>query len=54
VEFDISVEPYHLRFDEEQLRASPAFQEIWSLDFLLERLSTRRQYVSFDWINKPE
>jgi hypothetical protein len=40
-EFEVSVEPYHLRFDEKQLRVSPAFRDIWSLDFLVEKLSVR-------------
>jgi hypothetical protein len=53
-EFDVSVEPYRLRFEGAKLRASPAFQEIWSLDFPLGRLSARRQNASFGWINKRE
>jgi hypothetical protein len=53
-EFDISSEPYRLRFAEAKLRSSPAFQEIWSLDFPLERLSVRRQRTRFGYANKPE
>jgi hypothetical protein len=52
-EFDVNVEPYRLRFDEEKLGGSPAFQEIWSLDFPLANLSIRRQQTRFGWINKP-
>lgn len=53
-EFDVGREPYRLRFDEEKLRSSPAFQEIWSLDFPLEKLSVRRQRARFGWINQLE
>jgi hypothetical protein len=53
-EFEVGAEPYRLRFDKEKWRASPAFREIWSLDFPLEKLSTRRQNARFGWINKPE
>jgi hypothetical protein len=53
-EFDVSREPYRLRFDREKLRSSPAFQEIWSLDFPLEKLSVRRQQTRFGWINQLE
>jgi hypothetical protein len=53
-EFEVGADPYRLRFDKEKLRASPAFREIWSLDFPLEKLSTRRQNARFGWINKPE
>jgi hypothetical protein len=53
-EFDVGAEPDLLRFDEEKLRASPAFREIWSLDFSLERPSVRRQNARFGWIKKPE
>jgi hypothetical protein len=53
-EFDVNREPYRLRFDEEKLRSRPAFQEIWSLDFPLEKLSVRRQPARFGWINQLE
>jgi hypothetical protein len=52
LEFDASVEPYRIRFDEEKLRRSPRFEEIWHLDFPLEKLSTRRQNARFSWINQ--
>jgi hypothetical protein len=42
-EFDITRDPYRLRFIEEKLRRSPGFQEIWALDFFFEKLPTRRQ-----------
>jgi hypothetical protein len=51
-EFDTSVEPYRLCFREEILRATPAFREIWALDFPLEKLSLRRQNTKFGWINR--
>jgi hypothetical protein len=51
-EFDARTEPYRLAFHEEKLRKTPAFQEIWSLDFRLEKLSRRRQAAKFGWINQ--
>jgi hypothetical protein len=42
-----------IAFDsEEKLRITPGFQEIWSLDFPLEKLSPRRQNAKFRWINR--
>jgi hypothetical protein len=37
-EFDVDVEPYYIRFDREILNRSRSFEEMWSLDFPLERL----------------
>jgi hypothetical protein len=54
LEFDTSVEPYRLRLNEEKLRNSEGFREIWSLDFPPEKLSARRRNARFGWINKPE
>jgi hypothetical protein len=51
-EFDGSIWPYRIRFDEEKLRKSPPSQEIWNLDFPLEKLSTRRRNAGFGWINQ--
>jgi hypothetical protein len=53
-EFDTRTEPDHLGFHEEKLRKTPAFQEISSLDFPLEKLSRRRQTAKFGWINEVE
>jgi hypothetical protein len=53
-EFDVGHEPYRIQFDEEKLRRTRAFQEIWSLDFPLESLSTRRRNAKFGWINQAE
>jgi hypothetical protein len=47
-------EPFRLLFDEEKLRGSAAFQELWSLDFPLDQLSDRRRAARFGWINGPE
>jgi hypothetical protein len=52
--FDVSDEPYRILFDEEKLRQTPGFQEIWALDFPLEKLTPRRQAAKFGWVNKPE
>jgi hypothetical protein len=51
-EFDTSTEPYRLVFHEEKLRKTPPFQEIWSIDFPLEKLSPRRQTAKFGWIKQ--
>jgi hypothetical protein len=47
-EFDTSREPYGLRLNEEKLRRSPGFQEIWALDFPFEKSSTHRQRAQLD------
>jgi hypothetical protein len=52
--FDPRSEPYRLVFHEEKFRKTPTFQEIWSVDFPLEKLSRRRQVVKFGWINQVE
>jgi hypothetical protein len=51
-ELDANVEPCRIRLDEKKLRRSSAFQEIWNLDFPLEKLSTRRRNARFGWINQ--
>jgi hypothetical protein len=53
-EFDVRHEPYRIQFDEEKLRRTRAFQEMWSLDFPLESLSTRGRSAKFGWINQAE
>jgi hypothetical protein len=53
-EFDTSHEPHQLRFNKENLRRSPWFQEIWALDFPFEKLSTYRQRAKFGWINQSD
>jgi hypothetical protein len=53
-EFHTRTEAYRLVFHEEKLRKTPAFQEFWSLDFSLEKLSRRRQAAKFGWINQVE
>jgi hypothetical protein len=52
--FSTSSEPYLIRFREEKLRSTPGFQEIWSLDFPLEKLSPIRQNAKFGLINRLE
>jgi hypothetical protein len=42
-EFDTSNEPCRLVFHEEKLRKTPVFQEVWSINFPLEKLSRKRQ-----------
>jgi hypothetical protein len=46
-EFDTRTEPYHIQFHEEKLRKTPAFQEIWSLVFSLEKLTAKRRSAKF-------
>jgi hypothetical protein len=53
-EFDTRGEPYRLLFDEEKLRESTGFRELWSIDFPLDQLSVRRRNTKFGWINQPE
>jgi hypothetical protein len=53
-EFDTELEPYRLLFNEEKLRQSEGFRELWSIDFPLDQLSSWRQNSRFDWINKYE
>jgi hypothetical protein len=53
-EFDTEVEPYRLLFNEEKLRQTEAFRELWSIDFPLDQLSSWRQSTRFGWINRPE
>jgi hypothetical protein len=47
-------EPCRLLFNEEKLRQSEGFRELWSIDFPLDQLSSRRQRQNarFGWINK--
>jgi hypothetical protein len=53
-EFDTEAEPYRLLFNEEKLRQIERFQELWSIDLLLDQVSSRRQNIRFGWINKQE
>jgi hypothetical protein len=54
LEFDTRSEPYSLSFNEEKLRESAGFRALWSIDFPLDQLSTRRRDASFGWINQFE
>jgi hypothetical protein len=54
VEFDTEANPYRLLFNEEKLRQSEGFGELWSIDFSLDQRSSPRQNARFDWINKQE
>jgi hypothetical protein len=51
--YNITETPYQLLFDEEKLRQSRGFVELWDRDKPLESLSTRRRQVKLGWINKP-
>jgi hypothetical protein len=53
-EFDTEAEPHRLLFNEEKLRQIAGFREVWSIDLLLDKLSSRRQNIRFGWINKQE
>jgi hypothetical protein len=53
-EFDTEAEPYRLLFNEERLRQSEGFRELWSIDFPLDQLSSRRRNTRFGWINKQK
>jgi hypothetical protein len=59
-EFDTEAEPYRLLFNEEKLRQSEDFRELWSIDLPLDQLSSRRQRqrqrqnARSGWINKQE
>jgi hypothetical protein len=53
-EFDTGAEPYRLLSNEEKLRQSEGFRELWSIDFPLDQLSSQRQNFRFGWINKHE
>jgi hypothetical protein len=55
-EFDTEAEPYRLLFNEEKLRQSAGFRELWLIDFPLDQLSSRRQRQNarYGWINKQQ
>jgi hypothetical protein len=50
----MAAEPYRLLFNEEKLRESKGFQELWMIDFALDQLSALRRAANFGWINQPE
>jgi hypothetical protein len=52
--FDVGIEPCRIRFDEEKLPTTAAFQEIWALDVLLGKRRPRRRAAKFGWMSKPE
>jgi hypothetical protein len=51
VEFDASVEPYLVRFEEEKSKGIPGCQGISRLNFLLVKLSVRRQITKFNRVD---
>jgi hypothetical protein len=51
---DIEQSPYGLLFDEEKLRRSPGFIDLWERDTPFGSLSRPRQNTKFRWINEPE
>jgi hypothetical protein len=50
--YDTRTDPYRLLINEKKLRESAGFRELWSLDFPLDGLSSRRRAARFGWINK--
>jgi hypothetical protein len=54
VEFNIPQTPYTLLFQEDKLRRSLGFQEIWEVNYLLDQLSKRGQEARREWINQDE
>jgi hypothetical protein len=53
-EFDTEAGLYQLLFNEEKLRQSEGFRELWSLGFPLDQLSSLRHNARFNWINKQK
>jgi hypothetical protein len=53
-EFDTTSGPYRLLFNEEKLSERAGFRQLWTIDFPLGQLSTRRRSARFGWINQPE
>jgi hypothetical protein len=53
LEFDMGSEPYLLSFDEEKMRGSAGFRDLWSIGFPLDQLSRRRRTAQFGWIKNP-
>jgi hypothetical protein len=53
-EFDVSPEPYRVRFDDEKLRRIYRYQRIRPLGLPLNNLSVWRQGASLGWITEPE
>jgi hypothetical protein len=37
--FEVSIEPYRIRFDEEKLLRTQTFKKNWGLDFPLEKFT---------------
>jgi hypothetical protein len=52
--YGIEQNPSGLLFEEEKLRQSSGFVELWERDTPLESLSKQRREAKFGWINKPE
>jgi hypothetical protein len=42
----------YLTVNEAAVRSSQGFQEIWQFDYVLDRLSARRQSQKWSWINQ--
>jgi hypothetical protein len=42
----------YLTVNEVAIRSSPGFQEIWQFGYVLVRLSARRQFQKWGWINQ--
>jgi hypothetical protein len=42
----------YLTVDEAAVRSSPGLQEIWQFDYVLYRLSARRQSQKWGWVNQ--
>jgi hypothetical protein len=49
---DATQSPYRLSFDEEKMRNSDSFLELWNLNFPFEKLSSRRQNSIFGFLNE--
>jgi hypothetical protein len=52
--YHIKQNSYGQLFDQEKLRQSPGFVELWERDLPLESVSKHGREANFEWINKSE
>jgi hypothetical protein len=51
-QYEEKADTRYLTVNEATIRSSPGFQEIWQFDYVLDRLSARRQSQKWGWINQ--
>jgi hypothetical protein len=52
IQYEERADSRYLTVNEATIRSLPGFQEIWQFDYVLDRLTARRQSQKWGWVNQ--